>query len=354
VKDTDGDIDYRSGWVRVLNVGDRRCTVNTANDVDDGATSCTGPFGADGKLSLSEAVRLSNATPQLEAIIFSTTMTITSAGIYDLDADVDIYAQPGVILVGKTLRVRNNNTNITIFGLEMSNQTARFDITGSGDNVQLHDVYMHDMPGIQVSRAALTLEQIRMAACVGGPCINKASANAGSITLSYSELRNSPGQVAVNIADCPGAGTVLDMFSNTIAGGFSFGVATSCNGPMLVRENTFDQVQTGVAYQGGTGHVLVDNIFTSNSVSAATCGTATFTTRSHHQLFGNASNGCVNGDPNTLTTDPRFAFESAGDLRLAFGSPAIDSALDTGLDVCFGFPGNFEGAGPDRGGRESY
>src|SRR5262249_9949011 len=54
VKDTDGDIDYRSGWVRVLNVTDPRCVVNTSSDTDDGASNCTGAYGTDGKLSLAE------------------------------------------------------------------------------------------------------------------------------------------------------------------------------------------------------------------------------------------------------------------------------------------------------------
>src|SRR5262249_43360756 len=158
-------------------------------------------------------------------------------------------------------------------------------------------------------------------------------------------FRSSPGQVAVSIADCPATGTVLDMFSNTLSG-FATGVTSSCNGAMLIRENTFDALATGVAFAGGGGHQLVDNIFSNSTTSAATCGTATFANRDHHQLFGNASNGCLAGDPNTLTSDPKFAFASAGDYRLSFGSPAIDSAVDTGLDVCLGFPGNYEGGGP--------
>ena len=114
------------------------------------------------------------------------------------------------------------------------------------------------------------------------------------------------------------------------------------------------RVGTGVAFNAGANNQLQNNIFTNSATTAATCGTATFTAKDHHQLFGNASNGCLAADPNTLTTDPQYAFAGAGDLRLSFGSPAIDSAFDTGTDLCLGFPGNWEGAGADRGGRESY
>ncbi|MBK7860354.1 MAG: hypothetical protein IPJ65_17430 [Archangiaceae bacterium] len=350
VRDTDGDIDYRSGWVRVLNPGDPRCTVNTASDVDDGASNCTSAFGTDGKLSLAEAIRISNGTGQLENILFASTMTITSTGSYTISADTDVYAQPGVILVGKTMQVPNGTT-LNIFGLEMSGQTSPFLLSGNG-NVTLTDVYFHNMAGVRSTQGTLTLEQVRLASCTG-PCVEKQTNTTGVINLRYSELRASPLQPAVQISGCPGTGTVLDMFSNTITD-FTFGVRLQCNGTALVRHNTFDQVATGVAYAAGAGHVLQNNIFTNSSTTAATCGTAAFTTKSHHQLFGNASNGCVAGDPNTLTSDPQYAFASADDLRLAFGSSAINSAFDTGLDVCLGFPGNFEGSGADRGGRESY
>ncbi len=351
VRDSDGDIDYRSGWVQVLRNNDPRCTVNTNSMTDDGATNCTGNSGPDGKLSLPEAIRLSNASGTPPNITFSTTMTITGTGRIDITTDANIYAQPGVILAGVGLRVLNNST-VFIYGLEMSNQTQSFDITGTNPQVTFTDMYIHDMPGVNIASGNLTAEQCSFAACTG-PCIQKTSATAGSITLRYSMLRSSPGQTAVSIAACPNAGTVLDMFSNTVSG-FATGVSSACNGPMLIRENTFDGLATGVSYSGGTGQVLEDNIFSNSTTTAATCGTATFTTRSYQELFNNASNGCVNGDPNQLTSDPTYAFASAGDYRLAFGSPAIDSAFDTGLDVCLGFPGNYEGGGPDRGGRESY
>jgi parallel beta-helix repeat protein len=350
VRDTDGDIDYRSGWVRVLNAADRRCTVNTASDVDDGATNCTANFGADGKLSLAEAVRISNGTGGLSSILFSGPMTITSTGSYTVSGDTDLFAQAGVILVGKSITVASNSATMNIYGLEMTGQSAPVQLTGNLASLVLTDVYFHDMAGVTDSRGMVTLDQVQMTNCTG-PCVQKTGSNPGLITVRYSELHSSPTQSAVQFAGCSG-GNMLDMFANTLTN-FGIGVELTCSGQVMVRNNTFEAVGTGVSLVGGSGSVLENNIFTNNT-TAVTCGTATFTTRSYHQLFNNGSNGCVNGDPNTLVSDPQYAFASAGDLRLAFGSPAINTAFDTGLDLCLGFPGNFEGPAPDRGGRESY
>jgi hypothetical protein len=350
VKDGDGDIDYTSGWVRVVKPGDKVCIVTTSSDVDDGALNCNGAFGTDGKLSLAEAVRLvDNTKPNL--IYFSTPMTITSTGHYSITADTEIFAQPGVIIVGKTFQATTANT-VDLWGLELSAPTEALIVNAAGAQLSLHGIYLHDGAGVKQSAGNLTIEQSRLVNC-SGPCVERAdAATADVLTLKYSELRSAPAQAAVQLTTCAGA-TTLDMYANTVAG-FTYGVRALCNGTTLIRENTFDNVGTGVTYSAGTGHVLLDNIFSNDTVSAASCGTATFTTRDHHVLFNDVSSGCLSADPSTLTSDPTFAFASAGDYRLAFGSPAIDTAVDTGLDVCLGFPGNFEGAAPDRGGRESY
>jgi parallel beta-helix repeat protein len=324
--------------------------VNTASDVDDGATNCTGSSGPDGRLSLSEAVRIANATNGTDRITFSAPMTITSTGAYSITGDTEIYAQPGVILVGKTISVPAT-ASLTIFGLEMTGQTVPFSSTGNNAVVSLSDVYFHDMAGITVTRGPMTLEQVRMSNCTG-PCVSKTTTSAGLLTVRFSEFRSSPTRTAISFSGgC--ATNLLDMWSNTLTD-FAFGVESTCAGTMLIRHNTFEQVGTGIALNGGGGNVVQNNIFSNNTVTAATCGTATFTTRSYHVLFANASNGCLNGDPNTLTSNPSYAFASADDLRLAFGSPAINSAFDTMLEVSLGYPGNFIGPAPDRGGRESY
>ncbi|MBL8953864.1 MAG: right-handed parallel beta-helix repeat-containing protein, partial [Myxococcaceae bacterium] len=351
VRDTDGDIDYRSGWVRVLNAGDRRCRVTTSSDVDDGATNCTGSNGADGQLSLAEAVRLSNSQVGTDRITFANAMTVTSTGSYALTGDTQIYAQAGVILAGKTFAVSGANADVEVYGLEMTAQSSPVAVSGTGATLVLTDVYFHDMAGVTMSSGDVTLEQVRMSNCTQA-CVAQTAAGAGLLSVRYSDFRNSPSQAALSFSGgC--SGSLLDMFSNTFTD-FAFGVQATCSGTMAIRHNTFEAVGTGIALNGGANNVVQNNIFSNVTVSAGTCGAATFTTRSHHVLFGNVSNGCLNGDPSTLTSNPSYAFASADDLRVAFGSPAVNSAFDTGLDLCLGFPGDYLGSGPDRGGRESY
>jgi hypothetical protein len=88
-----------------------------------------------------------------------------------------------------------------------------------------------------------------------------------------------------------------------------------------------------------------------------TCGTVSpydFMARSHHLLFGNAANGCVASDPYVLGSDPLYVAPASGDYRVQEGSAARDGGVDTGIDVNGAAPGNYSGAWPDRGGRETW
>ena len=60
-----------------------------------------------------------------------------------------------------------------------------------------------------------------------------------------------------------------------------------------------------------------------------------------------------------METDPKFASPDAGDFRLRWESPLIDTAplivVDGGvLDVNGAAPDAYLGNGPDYGGRETY
>ena len=101
-----------------------------------------------------------------------------------------------------------------------------------------------------------------------------------------------------------------------------------------------------------------DGAITGQTTAAVALGLATFTARDYHLLFQNASDGGIAGDPSTLAgVDPLYLFDSAGDYRLSQASPGVNSALDTGLYLLPQYPATaprFLGAGPDRGGRESF
>ena len=91
VRDADGDLGFASVTVVVLDPSATLCTVTTSADVDDGATSCAGPYGTDGKLSLAEAIRVA---PTNATITFSAPMTITGTG-FGTAADNTIVAFNG-------------------------------------------------------------------------------------------------------------------------------------------------------------------------------------------------------------------------------------------------------------------
>ncbi|MHB8877591.1 MAG: right-handed parallel beta-helix repeat-containing protein, partial [Myxococcaceae bacterium] len=215
-------------------------------------------------------------------------------------------------------------------------------------SLTLADSSLHDFVGV-AARGTLTLERVELTRC-SGSCIEVSHPQA-SATVRHSAFTDGAA-TGVLLSSCP-LGIGVDIASSTFAG-MDTGIANSCRGPMVIRHNTFDSNQTGVSYLGGTGQVLQDNVFTSNAASAVSCGTAGFTTRDDNLLHQNASNGCAGADPGVLLSDPLFVYPVGGDLRLQSSSPAVDSAFDLGLDTNGPGPGNFFGAGPDRGGVESH
>ncbi len=72
-------------------------------------------------------------------------------------------------------------------------------------------------------------------------------------------------------------------------------------------------------------------------------------------FFANALGPLASGpsDGGSVLADPRFLGQDAGDFRLAPGSPAVNAGFDSGLDVNGPAAGDFNGSGPDLGGRES-
>lgn len=350
VRDADGDIGYVVGWVHVLPAGStNRCTVDTSSTTDDGASSCTNK-GFDNRLSLIEAVRIANATFGLQTITFSGAMTISGTGNLNITDDVDIVAPAGVVIIGLTPQVTTIGADARFYGLELSGQSGIINVSGTGASLEIYDSYIHNSPGI-TNRELLTIDGTTFAQCTR-ECIN----TSGGTVVRHSLFRSNAWD-AIRLDVCGGAAPNVDVWS-TVFSGVLHGVHALCSTSMRIRNNTFDANQEAVIYSGGSGHVLVNNIMTNHTDAmggAVDCaGFPTFTTRSYHLLRGNASNGCVGGDPNVLTSDPAYALPASWDYRLSFGSPAIDSALDQAIKLTQGGPGNFLGAGPDRGGRESY
>ncbi len=363
VRDEAGAVSYATARVVVLAAGDPLCVVNTASDLDDGASSCacTGAAcGIDQRLSFREAARLA---ADGTTITFSGAMTITGTTAIGLAKKVRVVAPAGVVLDTIPLGVTAGDaaTPVLVAGLELTRQATAITLNNKRFLV-LEDVYLHDVGSAGASaifdRGTLTLRRVRMANCASSCVAVIDATNADTLTVTHSEFRGAGG-IALDAQQCQAGKLTLVAQSNVFVG-FAQAVRQVCSGFTNVVNNTFEANGTGIAYPaiGTANHVLRNNVFTNQTVAAASCGGATFTSRDYHVLFGNASSGCLGGDPSTLGTDPQYVFAAARDYRLQLGSPSIDTALDLGLYLIPAFPAapgpQFLGAGPDRGGRESF
>jgi hypothetical protein len=355
VRDGDGDVGVGSVTVLVLPAGTPTCVVTTSADVDDGATGCApGSHGPDGRLSLAEALRLA---PNLTTITFAAPMTITGTGAFTIATDdITLVAPAGTAIDGKTISVTGNRARIV--GLALRNQTAPVTV-GNRRALTLEDCSLHDMPGI-TDYGTLTLTRVRMAGCVGQCVYVTDATNSDTLTIRHSSFLGAAGAVGIDIAQCKAGKLALESQSNVFAGlSTAIRLGALCTGHTYVRHNTFASNGTGISYTAATsGHLLRNNVFSGNGTAAVNCGGGTFGTRDRHLLFQNASLGCVlAGDPGTLTGDPAYLFAPAGDYRVGLGTAAVDTAVDLGLFLLPQYPSaipNFLGAGPDRGGVETW
>ena len=70
-------------------------------------------------------------------------------------------------------------------------------------------------------------------------------------------------------------------------------MGAACRGATTILNSTFEANGTGVTYSpaASSGHALRNNVFTNQTVAAATCGGATFASRDYHVFFGTETNG---------------------------------------------------------------
>ncbi len=345
VRDTDGQLAYTARTVVVLPLlsGDR-CVVDTSSMADDGAFSC-GLKGADGKLSLAEAVRLSNASFGRQVITFDGPRTIVSSATLTFTSDADLVAPSGVIL--DSLHLVYNGGDHTLRGVEFTNTSRAVDLKSG--SLTMSDVYLHDFHDVAL-RGTATLLRTRISRCEGD-CVAFDGALGSTLTIRQGEFSASPTHKALVATNCQGTADV-DV-ATTLFVNVKDGVNIKCPGSRIIN-NTFHANENGIDYNSsGSSHVLRNNVFT-QSIKKAVERCGTFLQRDYHQLYLNAADGCVAGDPNTLTSSTLYIFQAGADFRLQATSPALDSAVDTGLDVNDTGPGRFFGGGVDRGGRETF
>jgi hypothetical protein len=344
VRNPEGVVGYAQRRVRDV-ASSELCLVDTASDVDDGG-KCPGNSGADGKLSLREAINSANGKPGT-AIGFSGPMTLDPSSPFVITADVEILAPDGVVLHGAQFEVAAGTAVLS--GLELTGAAALV-VVREGAQLELVDSHLHDGPLVSVEGAA-TLRRVRMERC-GATCV-EVSKDTARAELLFSRFFDSP--LGIRLAACAGPAPLL-VQSSTFAGLQQAIVAeVECTGPIQVRHATFDDNGTGIQYRGGSGHVLRNSIFTRHTVRAAECGSASFLEREGHLLFANADDGCLANDPATLAADPLFLDPAARDYRPLSASPARDSATALpSVDVNGPAPGLFDGPAPDRGAEEAW
>lgn len=357
VRDADGDVGF--GTVTVLAYGgggDTICVVDTDVDVDDGATSCVGGaagFGADGKLSFPEAMRL---LAQDGTITFASPMTIRGSGTWSLPRRMTIHGY-GVVFANKTFSVSQGTgaNPVRFIGAELTGQTAPVTIN-AGFNAVFEDVWFHDSAGIE-TWTGTRLDRVRMERCTGACVTIRDTSSSGYLTVRASAFRGSGSGTAIQGLNADGGPPTADVATSLFTG-FQLAILLPTNGATTIVNDTFEANGTAIEYRGSGGHVLRNNVFSNQGVAAVTVGTGTtFTSRDHHQLWQNASDGPLATDANVLASDPRYLFPAVGDYRLSLGSPAVDSGVDTGLNLLPAFPSStprFLGAGPDRGGYETW
>lgn len=367
------DVGYADGLVVVLPHGNDLCTVNTSSLVDDGANACAGP-GPDGRLSLTEAVRLANTWPGTLNITFSDPMTIasTAGATLTLTHAARIIGIPGVVLDGVSLDLAADD--ILVAGLELAHLVAPITVRDQVvSDVQLEDLVVRDGAGVRVTDGHARLRNVRMSGCAG-TCVRETGAGA-FLGIFASDFQGAGGDVGVTVDSCAAAatgigsspyepwtvtgwsGTGAAFVGSSVFTGFDTAVslptAVSCITPVL-RFVTFDGNGTGVRRDGslGASGELTDAIFTRQTAAAVdplACGLFTL---ARVAAWGNASTGCLSPD---ATADPLYIWAAGRDFRLQYASPLKDAgSAATGVELDGAGPGQYLGAGPDRGGRETY
>jgi hypothetical protein len=359
------DVGYASATVVVLPNGNGHCVVDTSSDADDGATDCYSK-GADGHLSLREALRIANGAAAPVAISFSGPMTIAVTGTLTVSKPVFLVARPGVTLDGGGLSI--TGTGVLVAGLDLSRQATPV-VVAAGAEATFRDVDLHDGAGLVV-RGQARLDGVRVSGCTG-TCIEVNDPGAW-LALFNSELRGTSGNTGLALTSCASSAWSASVPSSPelalngsvlVAGNvfaeFGTAVDSSCAAAVLT-SNTFVRNGTGVR---GVGAALLDSIFSGQTAAAVTAATCPgFASSRRHLVWRNASDGCLASElagapapAATFSADPLYVHPASRDYRLQVGSPAKDMGTGTSnVDLDGPAPGRFRGADADRGGRETY
>jgi hypothetical protein len=354
VRDGDDDIGYAARQVFASARPEDWCVVTTDVEGVDGATDCATNLGLDGKLSFDEAVQRSNSTVLTQTIVINTPMALRGPPVI-VTSTARVIGSPGVSLQ-RELILRDGPLQIA--GLEI---TGGGKLTvEQGQMVELTDSRVHDSSGLFVA-GKLAVKRTVFERCASFPCITVAGSWA-QLSVEQSSFSGTGAGYAIDAPQCLQIGSArgLDLIGNTLTGfATAIRIGLGCVRPSRLAHQTFHRNGVAIEYAGGGQHVLRNSIFTEQRARAIEgCAAVTFASRRDHLLHLNADDDCLASDLGVVAVDPHYVAPAAGDLRLGYGSPAIDAApliLENGaLDVNGPFPGLYQGLAPDFGGRETY
>lgn len=326
-------------------------TVTTGNDEQDSGATPASPGGAG--FSLREAILYANQNPDHFEIDF------VSSGI-------NIGLSSPLPTITKTVHILGNQTGIQAAGAGTSGPC----ISVSGADVELDTLWIFACPTAPVaflpgSGPGNVLSNSYIAdndapALIDGdsPTVLYnywASSDASSVLDVYASNADI---LANQVVDPAGAGIYLRdtadgayLLANCIINASPGIDSQALDGATFWHNTVVDGPGDGVSLTGTTNVDFRNNIVSGNNAFGVDASGATFTFFNYNLYYDNTSgnaNGAALG-ANDLTGNPLFTNPGSDDYTLQTGSPAIDSAFDTGDDRTPTDPGNYNGAGPDRG-----
>ena len=358
IRDEDGDVGYAARNLFVAADTSPICIVTTAAAIDDGAQDCATSLGSDGVLSLDEAVRLA---PVLNAQLIGFNVpgsAALSGPALKITAPVSLAGIPNLTLE-RELIIQSPGT-VRISGLMVNTKNGRLRVE-TGATLELSDSELSDADPIHVI-GDMTVTRTLFRNCQN-PCIDL-NGDFGSVQVSQSSFTaGATSAIAIDVDHCQiGPEPAVDLVGNVFLGfPTAMRIRSNCQGATRIVHQTFHSNGVAISYEGGTNHVLLNNVFSAQT-GAAILGCQlvnAFANRRDHVLYGNAADGCLADDPGVVRVNPLFASPDGADLRLLGGSPLIDAApqivVDGGVvDVNGAAPGAYFGLGPDFGGRETF
>ncbi|HSN90618.1 MAG TPA: PKD domain-containing protein [Anaeromyxobacteraceae bacterium] len=320
-------------------------------------------------LSLREAVAWVNAQRAPLTITLAAPLDVAMSGTQGLvlaASNAAVVGEPGVTLDFGGLGgacIQLDRPGQRLVGVTIAGCTGTF-VSTSGPGSQVAQVTVVGVGGTAIGIEGLADLAGPSASSRIGPG-NDLSGLATAVNLLGSDYEVVGNRLHGNLIGCEVHGGRASLHQNVFArqtivpavpaSGVGLLVHTG-PGPVEVFHDTFDRNEGDGLRSSVVDDLRIRNgLFTGNGGYGVN-GLAAGLTLDHDGFFANAL-GPVSAElstgPTDVLLDPLYVDGPGGDLRLLPASPAVDAALDTGLDVNGPGPGRYDGLAPDLGAEES-